>query len=497
MNNIGWAERVYGPVAGFTSYAIALKRLNSLNHLLKSDGILMPSSLSSIDLLYEKLGRPLDNVPVVHVGGTNGKGTTCWKICKALMSCGLRTGLFVSPHISSFRERMQINGCLIPEDELVRLLQYIFKICIDHEIGVTLFEVTFALACLHFKDCDVVVLEVGLGGLLDATNVVATNLSILCSVSLDHTRILGSTVEEIATVKAGIFKENVPCLVGPHCPLSLLQKLASEAKAPYHEIHSAYDLLPEMNSGLNVLLNSENTKDSSIYNDELNGKIAAAALCILSSYEPSLRGALEQFFSASQETKLTSLLSRPPCRWEEHSVLVNAYPDGSLRSTPVRIRVIMDVAHNPAAVQSITHRIKWDLNKEETPLRVFFSMSRGKGLRECIEAVASTLPSDRVHFPHNPFWRAVKVEELHQVFREVKGTEAATFSSNKLEENIEHVFRMAAADVDYISSVEKKVENDIVPVVVAFGTGYFLPAVRKAVGIDEPNDDEDLLRLEL
>ena len=67
MNNIGWAERVYGPVAGFTSYAIALKRLNSLNHLLKSDGILMPSSLSSIDLLYEKLGRPLDNVPVVHV----------------------------------------------------------------------------------------------------------------------------------------------------------------------------------------------------------------------------------------------------------------------------------------------------------------------------------------------------------------------------------------------------------------------------------------------
>ena len=189
------------------TYPDCLRRLYSINGALKSDGITMPSqdSLAGTRALYELLGRPLDRIPTIHVGGTNGKGTTSFKIAQCLRGSGLKTGLFVSPHISSSRERIQVNNDLISEQEVVHLLPRILDICVLHGIPATLFEVTFLLSCLQFDTCkcDVVVMEVGMGGKFDATNVISTICSVLCSVSLDHTRILGSTVEAIARVKAG------------------------------------------------------------------------------------------------------------------------------------------------------------------------------------------------------------------------------------------------------------------------------------------------------
>lgn len=188
-------------------YASCLRRLYAINGSLNRDGIVMPNNLDGTIRLYHLLGSPLDRIPTIHVGGTNGKGTTSFKIAQCLKAAGLKTGLFVSPHISSFRERIQVNNQLMSEDDLVEMLPKICRLCVEHSIPATLFEVTFALACLKFdtSQCDTVVIEVGLGGKFDATNVISTICSVICSVSLDHTRILGSTVEAIARVKAGLF----------------------------------------------------------------------------------------------------------------------------------------------------------------------------------------------------------------------------------------------------------------------------------------------------
>lgn len=153
------------------------------------------------------------------------QGSTSFKLAQCLIASGLKTGLFVSPHLSSSRERMQVNGNIIPADSFVEHATTALRLCIENEIPATLFELFFIMSCLYFEKeaCDAVVMEVGLGGQLDATNVISTALSIICSVSLDHTRILGSTVEEIMQKKAGIFKSGRDAIIGPGCPMQVAQ----------------------------------------------------------------------------------------------------------------------------------------------------------------------------------------------------------------------------------------------------------------------------------
>jgi dihydrofolate synthase / folylpolyglutamate synthase len=154
---------IYTPDGYDASYPELLRCIYRINDLLKSDGIMAPSdtALANVARAYELIGRPLDRIPVIHVGGTNGKGTTSFKVSECLHKSGLRTGLFVSPHLSSFRERVQINGQLVEEEEMVRNMPRVLRLCADEGIPLTLFEVTFIYACLQFSvnQCEAVVLE--------------------------------------------------------------------------------------------------------------------------------------------------------------------------------------------------------------------------------------------------------------------------------------------------------------------------------------------------
>jgi dihydrofolate synthase/folylpolyglutamate synthase len=147
-----------------------------------------------------------DNLLIVHVAGTNGKGSVCYKIAKTFQLAGYKTGLFTGPHISSFRERIQINSVPISENDVSDYIPNILSILERNQIPASFFEVTTALAFSYFnaRNVDVVVLETGLGGRLDATNVIKRpTLSIITSIGLDHTKILGDTIELIAKEKAG------------------------------------------------------------------------------------------------------------------------------------------------------------------------------------------------------------------------------------------------------------------------------------------------------
>ena len=160
--------------------------------------------------LCHLLGDPQNTLKFIHVAGTNGKGSTCAMLSKILCAEGYNTGLFVSPYVDRFNERIQLNNTPIPDDDLAALVTEIAPVVDSMENPATEFEVITAVAFLYYarKKCDYVVLEVGLGGELDSTNVIKTPLlSIITAIDYDHMHILGDTIEEIASAKAGIVKD--------------------------------------------------------------------------------------------------------------------------------------------------------------------------------------------------------------------------------------------------------------------------------------------------
>ncbi len=190
--------------------------------------------------LIEHLGSPHEKVPMIHVAGTKGKGSVSAMCAACLRATGLRVGLYTSPHVQEFRERIRI---LTPNDADGRISEDAFlqkinqiKVAVEHFPGITWFEILTAMAFLHFADeqVDVAVIEVGLGGRLDATNVITPLVSVITSLSLDHTYLLGDTIDKIAFEKGGIIKPGVPAIVAPQDPLAIdtLKQLATERESP-------------------------------------------------------------------------------------------------------------------------------------------------------------------------------------------------------------------------------------------------------------------------
>lgn len=166
--------------------------------------------LDRVLTLLEKMGNPEKKLKYVHIAGTNGKGSTASMTASILQKAGYRTGLYTSPYIYRFHERIQINGEQISDEDLVAITEYVKPLADSMEQSPTEFELVCAIAFEYFvrKQCDIVVLEVGLGGDYDATNVIeCPEVAVITNIGLDHTDVLGNTLEEIARTKAGIFKE--------------------------------------------------------------------------------------------------------------------------------------------------------------------------------------------------------------------------------------------------------------------------------------------------
>lgn len=171
--------------------------------------------LDRIKTLCDLLGNPQDKLKFIHVAGTNGKGSFCSMLSSVLTKSGYKTGLYTSPYIIKFNERISIDSVMISDEALTRITNKIKKIVDKVADKPTEFEMITAIAFQYFyeNNCDFVVLECGLGGRYDATNIIKTSiLSVITGISIDHTNFLGNTVKEIAFEKAGIIKRNVPCL---------------------------------------------------------------------------------------------------------------------------------------------------------------------------------------------------------------------------------------------------------------------------------------------
>ncbi|MFH0864574.1 MAG: folylpolyglutamate synthase/dihydrofolate synthase family protein [Bacteroidota bacterium] len=179
------------------------------------------------------LNNPQDQFKSVHIAGTNGKGSVSHYLASIFQECGYKTGLYTSPHLKDFRERIRINGKMIPETNVVGFVEKYrteFK-----KIKPSFFEWTVGLAFDYFRNekVDIAIIETGLGGRLDSTNVINPEVSVITNISLDHSNLLGNTLEKIALEKAGIIKENIPFVVGEtqHCSSSVFNAVSKEKKA--------------------------------------------------------------------------------------------------------------------------------------------------------------------------------------------------------------------------------------------------------------------------
>ena len=196
----------------------------------KQGGMAYKPGLSHTQKLLEYFKLDVRKLNTVHVAGTNGKGSTCSILASLLTESKKKIGLFTSPHIFDFRERIRVNGTMISEKEVSKFVEDVQSLKLDFKPS--FFEITFVLAVKHFLDqnCDYCVFETGMGGRLDATNVLTPIATAITNISLDHTEFLGDTLEEIAKEKAGIIKANTPLFIGikePHS-FSIFEALAKE-----------------------------------------------------------------------------------------------------------------------------------------------------------------------------------------------------------------------------------------------------------------------------
>lgn len=289
--------------------------------------------LDTMQALTEGLGHPERRYRVLHIGGTNGKGSTAAITAAILQAAGFRVGLYTSPHLVEFRERIRVNGEMISEDAVARLTAQI-RGSLSRDLEATFFEVTTAMAFLHFAEVqvDVAVFEVGLGGRFDATNVVHPVACAITTIALDHQEYLGRTEQAIAFEKSGIMKPAVPVVVGRigSPALDVIRTVAAQRAAPLWQLGQdfvaegegperfAYRGKRRRIEGLSCALAGQHQLDN-----------AACALALLEAAgqggglavdEPAIRRGLETV------------------RWE-----------GRLEPVEHNPLVILDGAHNPAA----------------------------------------------------------------------------------------------------------------------------------------------------
>ena len=227
------------------NYSEILRKLWKINNF-------VPAKVNLENMRRIQLHLPPIKWKSVHVAGTNGKGSVAIKTQSVLSLSGYKTGLYTSPHISTFRERIRIDGEMITADEVTDIMNFIFSVAEKENIPLTFFENITAMAFMYYslKQADWAVIECGMGGLLDATNVINPNVCVVTTIGLDHQEFLGETIDLIALNKAGIIKKNVPIVIGPKAePKEVFFKVAISKDAEVVDVKGSFlDFEEENNS---------------------------------------------------------------------------------------------------------------------------------------------------------------------------------------------------------------------------------------------------------
>ena len=368
----------------------------------KIDSLLVFGSkpgLERVGELIERIGSPDKRLKFVHVAGTNGKGSTCVLIANTLKYAGYKTGLFISPYVLEFRERFQINGEMIPEDKLCEIVEKLFPIVEQMKTEgkiITEFEFVFAIAMYWYSEekCDVVVLETGLGGRFDATNIIGTPLvSVITSISLDHTAILGDTYEKIAFEKCGIIKPNgITVAYGDQKDgvIEVIRNTAHERNNKLYIADNSVDVKKSDLNGSKFCVDGVDLKIKFIGKHQI--KNALMAYCAVKALRE--RG-LNISESAVKEGFAAAFF---PARLE------------ILKKEPI---VMLDGSHNPDGVKALANALKE--NMEGIKKIGIIGMLADKDVKAALGEIVGLFDEVITVSPNNP--RKMSAEELADIIR--------------------------------------------------------------------------------
>jgi dihydrofolate synthase/folylpolyglutamate synthase len=349
--------------------------------------------------LCDAIGNPQTKFKSIHIAGTNGKGSTSHMLAAILQQAGYKTGLYTSPHLKDFRERIRINGEMVNEDFVVDFVER--TRVLSEAIQPSFFELTVAMAFEYFvaQQVDIAVIETGLGGRLDSTNIITPILSVITNIGYDHMNILGDSLEKIAAEKAGIIKKQVPVVIGEYMP-ETKEIFINKARDLHAPIFFAQDEYKVSNIKYNIKLLSchvTNTIQGITKHVELdlNGLYQVKNICTVLCAEGIL---IQQGFSISNEVEKKAL--------KQVKALTGLYGRWDVLSDHPAI--IMDVAHNEDGIRQLLQQLTV-VRKPSARLHIVLGMVKDKEITK----VLSLLPRDaQYYFCNAHIERALPYAEL-------------------------------------------------------------------------------------
>ena len=343
------------------------------------------NDLGNTLILDELFDHPHQSFKTIHIAGTNGKGSVSHMLASVLQEAGLKVGLYTSPHLKDYRERIRVNGELVSEDFVVNFVTDFKSSKAATEISPSFFEFTVAMAFDYFRHCevDVAVIEVGLGGRLDSTNIISPELSVITNISLDHTALLGDKVEVIAKEKAGIIKPNVPVVIGE------THKLSEPVFKDYATRNTAPIVFADQQLQVEYSMKDLDGCQVIHFKDLATGENRQVALDLLGIYQ--------------QKNVLTALCAIEQLRqaeWQITDENINTGLRYVKRNTGMCGRwqeigwnplIICDTGHNEAGVKNIVEQIK------QTPYQQLH-MVIGVVNDKNVDGILELLPKDAEYY---------------------------------------------------------------------------------------------------
>ena len=364
-----------------------------------------PGLERTFSILYD-LGNPHEHFLSIHVAGTNGKGFTCSAIASVLMDAGYKVGLYTSPHLKDFNERIIVNGEMISDDDIITLAEQLIPY--SESIEATFFEITTAMAFHYFskKNVDIAVIETGMGGRFDSTNVIKPLASVITDIGLEHQEYLGDTLAKIALEKAGIIKKNVPVLVSKKQEevLSVFINKANEMKSPIN--------YPENICDIRVLRHNDNfTMTVDICSEDIN--INELTIPVAGNHQiRNLLLALSALLIVKQRFAFT--------KEEVIAGLRNVRENTNYRCRLELIRnnpkFLIDTAHNPQAIQALSDTLVLH-GHSETKWNILYAAMGDKDVKSILNILKPHCKTLNITKPQTE--RSMPTKEIAQIAEEL------------------------------------------------------------------------------
>lgn len=344
------------------------------------------ADLSNTELMMDHLGHPEKELRCIHVAGTNGKGSVSHFLASILQQSGLRVGLYTSPHLVDFRERIRINGVMIPENDVVDFIET--NKPFFQANALSFFEMTVGLAFDYFasQQVDIAVVEVGLGGRLDATNVINPILSIITNIGFDHTQFLGNTLAEIAGEKAGIIKPGIPVVIGethPETKAVFIEK-AQSVEAPILFADQHYQILQQDNSAIRMQFRI--TKEGKPYLSPMESPMAG-------SYQLKNIATLMQAIEVLQSKGLS--ISEKNIRLGIAQVITSTGLHGRWECFGENPLLVCETAHNEDGVREMLAKLQ---QIEADEIHFIYGCVSDKDFRHILSHITQTLQGRKIHY---------------------------------------------------------------------------------------------------